>query len=85
MVAIGFASFAIVVAVGVALTMFAMAHPLLLELDFITLFSAIGPPFGRLGNSDGRLIEIVLLVFNLPVSIRSLASLNFKVRMMTFR
>ena len=68
------ASLAIVVAVGVALTILAMAddlaHPLL--DDFSTLFSALGPPL-ILEITDCPLFA---LGFNLPISIRSLASTN---------
>ena len=72
-VAMGFASLAIVVAVGVALTIFAMAedfaHPLLDE-DFKTLLRAFGPPL-MLEMTDCPLFA---LGFNRPVSMRSLAS-----------
>ena len=73
LVAIGLASLAIVVAVGVARTIFAMAedfaHPLL-DDDFNTLFKAFGPPL-ILEITDCPLFA---LGFNLPVSMRSLAS-----------
>ena len=71
-VTIGLASLAMVVAVGVALTILArvedFAHPLL--DDFSTLFSALGPPL-ILEITD---CPLFVLGFNLPVSMRSLAS-----------
>ena len=72
-VAIGFASFAIVVAVGVALTMLAIAEGLFAQPlldDFSTLLRAFGPPL-ILDITDCRLSDFG---FNLPVSIKSRAS-----------